>query len=361
MVGKDRRRKEKALSQAHLKIYQRQVSRKKDQLKSAIQYCKDNNCRGFKALKTGNFPLIKSPNTINNHLDAKVAHPDKSKDYCSILTSDEEEVLVKLMVSKNLAKQPFNRKDATKFIFTMLKLRQQINRNCNGGRKYKALSRPASKLLLRCNSKVMPKLRRFWERFDVRHSRRVRLKRRGSKSLKRAAACSEKAAKEHIGELAEELIARGIMEDAVKVESGVWTGRIDARRIMNNDETPQFIDYDVDGSANNLYYAGTGDECAAAISENRECVTIHPMINMEGDVMSCHVIFAAAGITSHMAPDEAVDKIENLLISTTEHGSQTDKGESLLKKSGDWECRFCTCNNFRSRDDCYRCKMSKNA
>ena len=72
------------------------------------------------------------------------------------------------------------------------------------------------------------------------------MKRRGSKSLKRAAACSEKAAKEHIGELAEELIARGIMEDAVKVESGVWTGRIDARRIMNNDETPQFIDYDVD-------------------------------------------------------------------------------------------------------------------
>ena len=236
------------------------------------------------------------------------------------------------MVSKNLAKQPFiNRKDATKFIFTMLKLRQQINRNCNGGMKYKTLSRPASKRLLRCNSKVMPKLRRFWERFDVRHSRRVRLKRRGSKSLKRAAACSEKAAKEHIGELAEELIARGTMEDAVKVESGVWTGRIDARRIMNNDETPQFIDYDVDGSANNLYYAGTGDECAAAISENRECVTIHPMINMEGDVMSCHAIFAAAGITSHMAPDEAVDKIENLLISTTEHGMGSQTGKSLLR------------------------------
>ena len=38
MVGKDLRRKEKALSQAHLKIYQRQVSRKKEQLKSAIEY-----------------------------------------------------------------------------------------------------------------------------------------------------------------------------------------------------------------------------------------------------------------------------------------------------------------------------------
>ena len=41
MVGKDLRRKEKALSQAHLKIYQRQVSRKKEQLKSTIEYGHD--------------------------------------------------------------------------------------------------------------------------------------------------------------------------------------------------------------------------------------------------------------------------------------------------------------------------------
>ena len=56
---------------------------------------------------------------------------------------------------------------------------------------------------------------------------------------------------------------------------------------------------------------------------NQECVTLHPMINVQGDVMSCHVIFSAAGISSNMVSDEVVEKIENLIISTTEHGSQT--------------------------------------
>ena len=36
----------------------------------------------------------------------------------------------------------------------------------------------------------------------------------------------------------------------------------------------------------------------------------------------CHVIFGAKGITDHMAPVEAVEKINNLLISTTENGVQ---------------------------------------
>jgi len=41
-----------------------------------------------------------------------------------------------------------------------------------------------------------------------------------------------------------------------------------------------------------------------------------------GDVCLCHVIFGGKGITSHMAPKETVEKIDELLISTTENGSQ---------------------------------------
>ena len=36
----------------------------------------------------------------------------------------------------------------------------------------------------------------------------------------------------------------------------------------------------------------------------------------------CHVIFGGKGITTHMVPKESVDKIKNLLISTTEKGTQ---------------------------------------
>ena len=35
----------------------------------------------------------------------------------------------------------------------------------------------------------------------------------------------------------------------------------------------------------------------------------------------------------------------------------TYKGESLLTKSGDWQCKVgaCGCNNFAARTACYRC------
>ena len=75
-------------------------------------------------------------------------------------------------------------------------------------------------------------------------------KRTGCKSLKRAAAWSEKAASRHIGELAEVLIKEGILNKPVKIESGVWTGKIDSTRVMNNLETPQFINFGLNGTAN---------------------------------------------------------------------------------------------------------------
>ena len=64
------------------------------------------------------------------------------------------------------------------------------------------------------------------------------------------------------------------------------------------------------------------------ILENRECVIIHPFVSFSGDVCLGQVIFSAKGISSHMAPPEAVQKIERLLISTTERGCQDH--ESLL-------------------------------
>ena len=82
--------------------------------------------------------------------------------------------------------------------------------------------------------------------------------------------------------LAAELIEVGIFTNAVQEERGVWTGNIDTERIFNHDETPQFINYGVDGTPNGLVYAGRGDSCNKLTKENRESVTIHPVVSCSG-------------------------------------------------------------------------------
>ena len=42
-------------------------------------------------------------------------------------------------------------------------------------------------------------------------------------------------------------------------------------------------------------------------------------------------------------------------------GGPKEKGESLLKKSGDWVCSHCSCNNFAAKKQCYRCKKNSQA
>ena len=45
---------------------------KNRQIDKAVIYCIDNNVRGYKALKTGLFPLLKDRETINRRLDGKI-------------------------------------------------------------------------------------------------------------------------------------------------------------------------------------------------------------------------------------------------------------------------------------------------
>ncbi len=68
--------------------------------------------------------------------------------------------------------------------------------------------------------------------------------------------------------------------------------------------------------------------CKGLQYENRECITIDPIVSFSGDVVQCHVIFPAKYITSRMALRQAVQKIPNLLISTTDSGYQ--EGCTLL-------------------------------
>lgn len=304
----------------HRAVYQDKIDTRRNQLIEALEFCKANNCRGYKALSTGMFPLVKSPITINKILDGKSQHPSRSREYCSVLTLEEEAVLVSFIVNKARAYQPVNRKIIEEKVLTLLRLREQTNRKCKGGRKFKKLSPAAKRTLQRGKMS-----RCFWEKFDTKHRAVLRKKRRGRTSMKRALSCSREMAIEHIDGLADELMRCGILENGTKNASGVWTGVIDPTRIYNHDETPQFINYGVDGSANNMFYSGKGERCTAAKTENRECVTIAPMICLTGEVCMCHVIFPSKGLKSNMAPKEAADAIDNLLVSTTENGFMTGK------------------------------------
>jgi len=74
------------------------------------------------------------------------------------------------------------------------------------------------------------------------------------------------------------------MTEQKEIEPGVWEGQINLNRVFNHDETPQFINYGVDGTANGLVFAGKGESCKRMQRENRECVTIHPMASFAGKI-----------------------------------------------------------------------------
>lgn len=82
--------------------------------------------------------------------------------------------------------------------------------------------------------------------------------------------------------LAEELKCCGIFTNPEKIEKGVWKGSIDTTRVFNQDETPQFINYGVDGTPSGLAFAAKGGSCKKMIRENRESVTLNPIVSLAG-------------------------------------------------------------------------------
>ena len=190
------------------------------------------------------------------------------------------------------------------------------------GRKYTKLSMNANRALQR--SRVG---RGFWRRFHASYPDIVR-KYQGTVSINRALNCTRHMTVNYLDELANELISAGIFENAVKHDAGVWRGNIDTSRIIGHDETPQFINYGIDKTANRFVFYGKGDACHKLIKENWECVTIQLFSTFSGEMILCQVIFAGKCITSHMAPAIAVDSIKNIFISTTPDGISTH--QSLL-------------------------------
>lgn len=76
---------------------------KHQQTEEAIEYCKTSNVRGWPALKTGHFPLIKDFRTIYSYQDGFVKN-DIEQECNSILTIEEELIQIdqniKVLITK---------------------------------------------------------------------------------------------------------------------------------------------------------------------------------------------------------------------------------------------------------------------
>ena len=53
-------------------LNRKQTVLRESMLKEAVEWCQNNQCRGYAAIKSGHFPLIKDARTINKRLDGKI-------------------------------------------------------------------------------------------------------------------------------------------------------------------------------------------------------------------------------------------------------------------------------------------------
>ena len=144
-------------------------------------------------------------------------------------------------------------------------LQEKFNKILNGGRKYIPLSKNAQTFWGKIKAS-----KSFWRNLEIKNTC-FKCKRQGRALTKMAVACTREMAINHIDELALELIDTGIFKNAEKFPSGKWTGSVDTQRVFNHEEILQFINYGVDGHANEIVSFGKGDKCERLHKENRVC------------------------------------------------------------------------------------------
>ena len=153
---------QKPRNQAEASVKMELTKERNEQIEQAVEWCRNNNKRGWAALSTGTFPLIKSKNVINNRLDGKVITGNEKK-HLKLLTSEEEVAICDYLKLKNQAHQGMNRKRTTQLILDVLKIRKHANKKMKGGRKYVALTRNGKTALAnsRCAIIFFKSLSRF--------------------------------------------------------------------------------------------------------------------------------------------------------------------------------------------------------
>ena len=134
-------------SHAKFTVREKFLQTRHTEIAEAVKFCKENNCKGKKALSTGRFTHIGDYRAINSALE-KGQSSFFAGTKNTILTLKEEQSLVSHMRNKNRAGQGMKRKDVIKMISDILTIRSKVNQKQKGGRKYIPLSKSARNFLL---------------------------------------------------------------------------------------------------------------------------------------------------------------------------------------------------------------------
>ena len=61
----------------HEKENTKRIEAKRLEIESAVKYCRENNCKGYRAIADLNLQYVKDPQTINSRLSGKVTTGDE--------------------------------------------------------------------------------------------------------------------------------------------------------------------------------------------------------------------------------------------------------------------------------------------
>ncbi|KAK3261760.1 hypothetical protein CYMTET_29349, partial [Cymbomonas tetramitiformis] len=119
---------------------------------------------------------------------------------------------------------------------------------------------------------------------------------------KRVAQYTEAAVEEHFfapgAGLEDTLVRHGIMDPDTKLIK-------DPRRLLNRDETPQFMDYNsLRGNNIRKRVSAKGKSAIIPKAENRESVTIDVVMDLSGFLYGAHLMLARETLTESLSPDE---------------------------------------------------------
>ena len=303
-------------------------------LGKAIKYCQDNDVGARKCLtQNPAWAGVITLQQLRTRLDGTVLFDADAEFHVRtdqvLLTREEEESLVKWLVDCNKAHDAKDNEEIGKKVREILLVRRVQNRR--GGRKHVAFNKAQQNVI--CGNTPSQK---FFTGFFSRHAAVLASKKQQNIEAKRAAVNCDAAVDEHffgLYGLRNELIDAGIMD----AETGAI---LDASRIKNLDETPQFVDFaDNKGNAKKKFAAGKNDVCIKPKTENREVNTVTMCWSLCGMQHGLQLIVARKTLTENLAVEEFEEFDEQInikskystygIISNTENGVQT--GESFLE------------------------------
>ncbi|KAK3261363.1 hypothetical protein CYMTET_29727 [Cymbomonas tetramitiformis] len=213
-----------------------------------------------------------------------------------MLLQCERESLVEWMLASDEGSKSVERETLGAKIVEILTDRRTRNRQSQG-RKYEKLSKNAEL----CIQNGGP-IKKFFQHFFGYYSDKIGEKKPVAAEKKRVAQYTEAAVKEHFfapgAGLEDTLVRHGIMDPDTKLIK-------DPRRLLNRDETPQFMDYNsLRGNNIRKRVSAKGKSAIIPKAENRESVTIDVVMDLSGFLYGAHLMLARETLTESVSPDE---------------------------------------------------------